>query len=215
MPRHDPAHCDACTRRAAAIDAIAARTGHPHATVAWIAGAITFVGTWQRTDAANTHVDAAELCRMLVADLSAGTPRDARAELEAMGLPTSREIGRVVYALIDAGLCVADERDDERDFAAIYDAVTIETYAARVLDTRPRDVPVLVKHVIVCVLGVAGAVVLAASPGQPSASTWRTCGVAVLGLAWLAWRWPRPAAMRFGLKWSTLRMRHRDTHGAA
>ncbi|MBA8888649.1 putative repeat protein (TIGR04138 family) [Dokdonella fugitiva] len=214
MARHDPARCDACLRREAAIDGVAARSGCPRDTVAWIAGAVTFVGAWQRKDATSAHVDAAELCRMLVADLPARTPREVRVQLEAMGLATSRDIGRVVYALIDAGLCTPDDRDREEHFAAIYDGATIEAYAAHVLATRPRDLPRIARNVATCVAGAAGALILAITRQPPTASIASASGAALLGIAWLLSR-GRPARMRFGLPWSTLRaVRRADAHDA-
>ncbi|MGN6519145.1 MAG: hypothetical protein ACTHK2_06950 [Dokdonella sp.] len=212
MPGHDAARCAACVRCEAAIDDIAARTGYPRDTVAWIHGAVSFVGTWRRKGATTHHVDAAEFCRMLVADLPARTAQQARVALEAMGLPASRDIGRIVYARVDAGLCVPDEGDSEEHFAAIYTPATIEAHAARVIAARPRDLPVRARQLLVCVLGIVGALFFARQSFVPANAA---VGGALLGAAWWLSRWSRPTPMRFGLPWSTLhRVPRADVHDA-
>ena len=116
-------HCAACGQRKAVIDGIATRLGYPDTTVAWIAGAVLFAGTHERKGIGRMHVDAAELCRMLVADFDERDPARIAVRLGDMGLASSRDIGRIVYALIEADLCQAGENDRKDDFDAIFDRV--------------------------------------------------------------------------------------------
>jgi len=197
----------ACEQLKATLDDIATRLGYPPATVAWIKGALAFVGRYERKDAGTRHVDAAELCRMLVADFDEREPARVAAWLRDMGLNSSRDIGRIVYALIDAGLCQAGENDSEDDFDAIFDRETADRYAADVLGKRPRDWPIIAKQIAIGVLLAAGLAVVEIFGHNQAA--WPSAFVAssLFCIAWLLWRshWPRP--MRFGLSWSRLRPR--------
>ena len=196
-----------CERRSATLDDIATRLGYPPATVTWIAGALFFVGRYERKGAGTGHVDAAELCRMLVADFDEREPAQVVARLGDMGLNSSRDIGRIVYALVDAELCQAGENDRELDFDAIFDRETADRYVADVVGKRPRDWPVIAKQVAIVALLVAGLAVV--EIGGRNQAAWSSAFVAswLFGIAWLLWRlrWPRP--MRFGLPWSRVRLR--------
>lgn len=200
-------HGAACEQRKATLDDIAARLGYPIVTVRWIAGALLFVGRYERKGAGTGHVDAAELCRMLVADFDEREPARVVARLGDMGLNASRDIGRIVYALVDAGLCQADENDREEDFDAIFDRETADRYAADVLGKRPRDWPVIGKHVAIVVLLAAGLAVFEVGGRSPMAWPSALVASSLFGIAWLLWRlrWPRP--MRFGVSRSRLRPR--------
>lgn len=197
----------ACERRSATLDDIATRLGYPPATVMWIAGALFFVGKYERKGAGTGHVDAAELCRMLVADFDEREPAQVAARLGDMGLNSSRDIGRIVYALVDAELCQIGENDRELDFDAVFDRETADRYVADVLGKRPRDWPVIAKQTAIVALLVAGLAVV--EIGGRNQAAWSSAFVAsgLFGIAWLLWRlrWPWP--MRFGLPWSRVRPR--------
>jgi len=205
--------CAASDQRKAAIGDIATRLGYPNATVTWIAGALLFVGRYERKDAATTHVDAIELCRMLVADFDESDPARIAVLLSDMGLNSSRDIGRIVYALVDAGLCQAGEKDSENDFDAIFDRDTADRFATEVLAVRPFDWPVLAKQAVMGVLLIAGVAVVEVGRRNQWGSSSAFVAGSIFGISWLLWRlrWPRP--MRFGLSWNRLRPRE-PTSGA-
>jgi uncharacterized repeat protein (TIGR04138 family) len=198
-------HCAACGQRKAVIDGIATRLGYPDTTVAWIAGAVLFAGTHERKGIGRMHVDAAELCRMLVADFDERDPVRIAVRLGDMGLASSRDIGRIVYALIEADQCQAGDNDRKDDFDAIFDRDTVDRYAAEVLGNRSRDWPVIAKQVAIFALVIAGLAIVEVGKRSQAFPSPVAIASSMFGIAWLLslLRWPRP--MRFGLPWNRLR----------
>jgi len=204
---HDRSTCPRCMERAACIESVAASAGVPVATVQWIAGALNFIGSYQRKGAIGHHVDAAVFCRMLLADFGLRDAERLRAALQANGIRSSRDIGRVVYAMIDAGLCTPDENDSEEDFAGIFEADELDAYLDRSGLRHARDWPAATKRAVVLGCCIGGAIVCVAASQR---AEWRQgiwLGSALLSAGWLLQRWLRTKPQRFGLPWSTLERR--------
>ncbi|MEP7042907.1 MAG: hypothetical protein ABI843_07580 [Dokdonella sp.] len=204
---HDPATCPNCAQRRARIESIAADTGFPVGTVAWVAGAVHFIGTWQRKGASKRHVDAAELCRMLIADFGERDPVRLRSTLESIGVRSSRDIGRIVYALVEAGLCEEAENDSEQDFADLFELDDLAGYLDRSGLRMARDWPVAIKRAIVLAVYLCGAALTIVGSQSAARAHWVWIGCALFTVGWAisALRYPRP--QRFGIAWSTLQLR--------
>ena len=204
---HDASACPRCTERRACIESIAAACGVPVHTIEWISAALNFSGTYRRKGGATDDVDAAELCRMLLADFNEGDPARLRAALAASGIRSSRDIGRIVYAMVDAGLCAAGESDAQQDFDAIFEADDLAGYLDRSGLRRARDWPVAIKSALVmgCTLGGAALAIAGSQRVAWSQGLW--IGSALLGAGWLLSIGYRPRPRRFGLAWSTLERR--------
>jgi len=130
-----------------------------------------------------------------------------RAALQANGIRSSRDIGRVVYAMIDAGLCTPDENDSEEDFAGIFEADELDAYLDRSGLRHARDWPAATKRAVVLGCCIGGAIVCVAASQR---AEWRQgiwLGSALLSAGWLLQRWLRTKPQRFGLPWSTLERR--------
>jgi hypothetical protein len=204
---HDRSTCPRCTERVVCIASVAASTGVPVATVEWIAGAFNFIALYQRKAAITHHVDAAELCRMLLADFGQRDPARLREALKAGGIRSSRDIGRIVYAMVGAGLCAADESDSEGDFAGLFESDDLAAYLDRNDLGDGRDWPVAIKRALVLGCCVGGAVVSIAASQRAEWAHGIWLGSALLGAGWLLYRWRGPRPRRFGMAWSTLERR--------
>lgn len=199
--------CAACAARREKLEAIAAKTGFPFDTVNWVSGAMAFVGKYQRKGASTPHVSAAELCRMLVADLDERDPVRLSASLESIGIRSSRDIGRIVYALIEADLCHPDKDDSESDFASIFEQDEIESYLERAGLSRERDWPVTIKSAIVLLFYLAGASLAIAGTQAAANRNLLWIGSVLLTAGWAITKLRYPKPMRFGLPWSMLELR--------
>jgi uncharacterized repeat protein (TIGR04138 family) len=196
-----------CAARVEQLAAIAERTGKPLATVRWISDALTFAGRYRRKDVAKLHVDAAELCRMLIADLGQRRPDALRDWLVSLGIQSSTDVGRIVYAMVDAGLCNASADDKESDFANIFHADDIEHYFRDSGAFAARDWPATIKSAVVWAFYIGGLAILVLRPQVHSGPNSTAIGGMLVGVGWLLskLRFPRPA--RFGWAWSTLELR--------
>jgi uncharacterized repeat protein (TIGR04138 family) len=205
----EPSTREACTcaTRAEKLAAIAERTGKPLATVRWISDALAFAGRYRRRDVAEFHVDAAELCRMLVADLGQRRPDALRDWLVSLGIQSSVDVGRIVYAMVDAGLCNASADDRESDFATIFHADDIERYFRDSGVFTARDWPATIKSAVVWAFYLGGLAILVLRSQLHSVPNSTAIGGTLIGVGWLLskLRFPRP--MRFGWPWSTLELR--------
>lgn len=210
-----PIH-QACTgaARTEKLAAVAERTGKPPATVRWISDALDFAGRYRRKDDPGLHVDAAELCRMLIADLGLRRPDALRDWLVSLGIHSSVDVGRIVYAMVDAGLCNASADDAESDFATIFHADDIERYFRDSGVFAERDWAATIKSAMVWAFYLAGLAILVLRPQLHSSPNSTAIGGALIGVGWLLskLRFPRP--MRFGWAWSTLELRRFDKRAA-
>ncbi|MEO8672169.1 MAG: hypothetical protein ABI411_12705 [Tahibacter sp.] len=114
------------------LRSVAAATGYPRQTVAWVGAALSHGGTRTLATTGSRHFDARELCRILIADLmeiDRGSLRDA---LIHAGILSSRDIGRIVFALIEVDLATAGPGETEADFASIFETRAIDAFCARV-----------------------------------------------------------------------------------
>lgn len=203
------AACTACAGRRADIEAAAADAGFPFATVDWVSGALTFAGSFVRKGAQTSHVDAAEICRRLVADLPGRNPAQLRSALDATGIRSSRDIGRIVYSLVAVGRCQTSASDSEDDFASIFGEDEIDAYVLHAASGRARDWPVVIKPWLVGALCAAGTglVVAGAEARSDPGVIWFWAGSALLTAGWLLSSIWNPAPMRFGMPWSKLKPR--------
>jgi uncharacterized repeat protein (TIGR04138 family) len=191
------------------LETVAVDTGMSLDTVRWIDHALTFLGCYQRKGVADHHVNAADFCRMLIADISTRNPEQLRAVLEANGIASSRDIGRVVYALIGIGLCNQSERDSESDFASLFERDDIEGYLQRSGVLAQRDWPMTIKSAVMWTFYSVG-VALAVTRNEFSwnhTPIWVASALILAG--WLVSKIRYPRQMRFGLPWSTLEPRRR------
>jgi uncharacterized repeat protein (TIGR04138 family) len=183
---------------------VAQKSGYPQPTVAWVSGAITFASCYRRKGAAPRHVSAAELCRMPIADLKPRAPGYVRMTLEGLGIQSSVDVGKIVYALIDAGLCASNENDSQRDFDGVFERDRIEDFIRGTGLDHQRDVPAMAKTLLTTVLYGAGAVlVICASRTLDRRFYW--VGMVVWIAAWLISRSAYGRPMRFGIPWSELK----------
>lgn len=182
----------------------------PLETVRWIADAICFTGAYCRRGSDTGQVDADELCRMLVADIDARGAQDIRITLERLGIASSRDIGGVVYALIDVDLCRQSDGDRREDFDGVFETTDIESYLRRSGIDRLRDVPMRIKSALVWMFYLAGVGVWVGCTLVRGGSAPAGLGGALVGVGWVVSRLPYPRPMRFGWPWSTLvRRQHR------
>lgn len=193
--------------RAQLLDEVAVATGMPLETVRWIADAIRFTGAYRRRAFDTAGISAGELCRMLVADIDARDAAGIRMTLERLGISSSRDIGRIVYSLIDVDLCRQSDGDRQVDFDGVFETADIETYLRSSGVDHLRDVPMLLKSAVVWMfyLGGLGLWVGRSLVSGRSVPVW--FGGALIGIGWLVYRLPYPKPMRFGWPWSTLERR--------
>lgn len=127
-----------------------------------------------------------------------------------MGIRPSRDIGRVIYALIEVALCTPTEADSESDFAEIFEIDQIAEYLCRTRISQVRDWPTVFKCSIVWMFLLGGlALLFTRSQGLLSqAAVWLAGLVLFLGWMISTVRYPKP--MRFGLPGSTLERRTRS-----
>jgi uncharacterized repeat protein (TIGR04138 family) len=189
------------------LEAVAADTGIALDTVRWINHALTFLGCYRRKGVLDHHVNAAEFCRMLIADISTRNPEQVRAVLEANGIASGRDVGRVVYALVGVGLCNQGEGDSESDFASIFERDDIEGYLQRSGVRAQRDWPMTIKSAVMWTFYSVG-VALAVTRNElrwNHTPIWVASALILAG--WLVSKIRYPRRMRFGLPWSTLEPR--------
>jgi len=86
-------------QRETAFHLLAAETGYPKETIAWIAGAVC-IGSHDSPDSATTHVSTPALCAMLVSDINSLHPGNLEGALRGSGIASSRDVGRIVFALV-------------------------------------------------------------------------------------------------------------------
>ena len=182
---------------------VAEETGYPPHTVAWISGAITFVTCYRRKGATTWHVSAAQLCRMLIADLKPRSPGHVRMMLEGLAIESSRDVGKIVYALIDVGGCTASESDSQADFDGVFERDRIAEFIQHTGLARQRDIPATLKALVVYTFYAIGALLIVMERGRNG----YLIGLAAVVAGWLISksRYGRP--MRFGMPWSELESR--------
>lgn len=206
----DPETKDRANRAdSAEHEAVAERTGIPLATVIWISSALAFVGFWRRKQTTELHVNASGLCRMLIADLDERNPDALSDRLKQVGIQSSRDIGRVVYALIDTGLCTATDSDSESDFVDVFETDQIDRYLRQSGIHALRDWPILLKSAIVWSFYIGGLALLLARNERVIAHLPVWAGGLVFFFGWVLSRTRYPKPMRFGLPWSALERRTR------
>ena len=196
--------------RAQLLDEVAAATGMPLETARWIADAIRFTGAYRRRAFDTAGISAGELCRMLVADIDARDAAGIRMTLERLGIASSRDIGRIVYSLIDVDLCRQSDGDRREDFDGVFETTDIESYLRRSGIDRLRDTPMRLKSAFVWMFYLAGVGVWVGCALVRGGSAPAGLGGALVGVGWVVSRLPYPRPMRFGWPWSTLvRRQHR------
>jgi uncharacterized repeat protein (TIGR04138 family) len=204
-------HKDACAayraERDAKLKVVAEKTGYPLRTIAWVCGAITFAAGYRRKDEATPHVSAAELCRMLIADLNPRSPAHVREMLESLGIGSSRDVGRIVYELIPVGLCMASESDSMHDFDAVFERETVQQFIIGTGLDRLRDTRAGLATAAVCALYLAAALCMTAGVQLSHQRYWYGLGLGFIAAGWLVSRSRFARRMRFGLPWHTLRPR--------
>jgi uncharacterized repeat protein (TIGR04138 family) len=207
MNKSHSEHCASCAEREANLETVAEKTGIPASTVRWISGALGFLGRYVRKGSADHHADASELCRMLVADIGERRAAALSLQLESLGIRSSRDIGRVVYAMVEAGLCVQSERDSESDFASIFDTDDIGAYLKQSGLDELRDWPQSLKSVLVWIFYLGGSGLLIARYEGGLIDMPVGIAGALIFLGWVISSTPYPKPMRFGRPWSTLALR--------
>ena len=167
-------------QRQAALYTLAAETGYPKQTLAWIAGAIC-----NASDGAKRHVGAEALCAMLVSDVNELHPGDLEGTLRRCGIASSRDIGRVVFALVEKGIVQADGKDAEADFADVFDTAHLDDYLRRAGIVRRRyDATILKRRVVWTLYGLGTAIVLSSWGGIVSSRVgWMGWAAAMIGVA--------------------------------
>jgi uncharacterized repeat protein (TIGR04138 family) len=200
-------HCTICAEREANLEAVAKKTGMPASTVKWISGALGFLGRYMRKGSVDHHADAAELCRMLVADIGERRAPALSLRLDSLGIRSSRDIGRVIHAMVEAGLCVQSERDGESDFASIFDTDDIGAYLKQSGLDELRDWPQLLKSVLVWIFYIGGSGLLVARYEGGLIGMPVGIAGALIFLGWVISITPYPRPMRFGRPWSSLALR--------
>ncbi|MEO7917813.1 MAG: hypothetical protein ABIR16_09230 [Dokdonella sp.] len=188
-------------------EAVAERTGISLATVIWISSALAFSVLYRRKGKSDHHVDAVELCRMLVADLDEHDADALGDRLHQIGIHSSRDIGRVIYALIDTGFCTPTESDAESDFASVFEADQIDAYLRQTGIHNVRDWPMVLKSVIVWAFYLGGLALLLARNQRLMTHVPIWAGGLAFFLGWMLSRSRFPKRMRFGLPWSSLERR--------
>jgi hypothetical protein len=199
-----------CAERDAQLAAIAERTGKPLATVQWISYALNFAGLYQRKGVPKRDVNATELCRMLIADIGERRPAALRDRLVSIGIHSSVDVGRIVYAMVDARLCNASGDDKESDFAAIFHADDVERYFRDSGVFATRDWPTTIKSMLVWTFYIGGLVLVVAGRQLHRNPEAAYIGSALIGVGWLVSKLRVPRRTRFGWPWSTLERRHLD-----
>jgi len=201
--------------RDAKLATFAEACGHSRRAVGWVSDAITFISIYKRRDAATWHISAAELCRMLIADLEPRHPAHVRMTLEAMGIASSSDVGAIVYALIDAGCCAASESDSRGDFDGLFERDRIDAYiTATGLDRQPRDISATLKLWGILALYALGSALLLSSY-RTHDRTWQYVAYALLVTAWIVSKTRFGKKRRFGIPWSSLELRQFDKPAAS
>ena len=124
-------------QREATFYLIADETGFPKETIEWIAGAIC-MGSHGAPDGSTNHVGARALCALLVSDINVLHPGNLEGALRGSGIASSRDVGRIVFALVGKEIVRPDESDAEADFSGVFDTERIDPFLAEAGITRIR-----------------------------------------------------------------------------
>lgn len=192
--------------RKKSIAAIAARTGYPAGTIAWISGGLVFLGCYQRKGRDSPHASAADFCHMLIADLDLYSIPAIRERLIDLGIRSSVDIGNITYELVAEGMCQESEGDSKSDFDRIFDVENLDAYVAA-LRLR-RDWRPFLKSSLIWTFYLAGVFVFVAIPDRHTPYITGAC----FAVGFLVSKVSFGRERRFGIDWSNLRHRHRSVN---
>ena len=155
-------------------------------TIHWVYGGIGLLSSRKRQQnpkAESFHVSAGEVCAALLRDIRSTFKEPIREVLSDLGIESSKDVGRIVFGLVEKNLIKANDDDSIADFDGLFDQSNLDEFlvmhgiTGKSLDIRRRY-----RQVMWLFYSLGTGIVLGSYLGMvESRVAWAGWGLAMLG----------------------------------